>query len=60
MKETEIQRLRRKIIKGLSLSSSLMMDEKIKAHTSIAIMHENHVKVFDADVYKRMKNDVSF
>ena len=45
MKETEIQRLRRKIIQGLADSTGKMLEEKVRTRTSISIMRNDRVEV---------------
>ncbi len=49
MSDTEIQRLRTKIIKGLSISSHRLMDEKVRCQNPIAIIKDNQVKVISPD-----------
>lgn len=53
MSETEIQRLRVKIIKGLSISSHKLIDQKVRNHAPIAIMKDNQIEVIDAECFKQ-------
>lgn len=55
MKETEIQRLRRKIIRGLSDASNKMLHEKAKNRTPIAVMHNNRVELLSPARIKKLK-----
>lgn len=48
MSENDIQSLRIKIIKGISASSNQMVHQKIKNHSSIAIIQNNCVKVLSS------------
>ena len=55
MKETEIQRLRRKIIRGLADASGKMLDEKVRTRTSIAIMRNDRVEVLSPARIKKLR-----
>ena len=55
MKETEIQRLRRKIIKGLADSTGKMLEEKVKSRTPIAIMRNDRVEVLGPARIKKLR-----
>ena len=55
MKETEIQRLRRKIIQGLADSTGKMLEEKVRTRTSIAIMRNDRVEVLSPARIKKLR-----
>lgn len=60
MSENDIQSLRIKIIKGISSSSNQMVHQKIKDHSSIAVMQNDSIKVLShrslANTIKRTSN----
>lgn len=49
MSETEIQRLRIRIINGLSISSQKLMNEKKREQSPIAVIKNNQVAIVPAD-----------
>ncbi|HPT51885.1 MAG TPA: hypothetical protein PK740_01225 [Bacteroidales bacterium] len=49
MSETEIQRLRIRIINGLSISSQKLMNEKKREQNPIAVIKNNRVAIVPAD-----------
>ena len=55
MKETEIQRLRRKIIQGMSDASNKMLDEKLRTHTPIAVLRNDRVEVLSPARIKKLR-----
>lgn len=55
MKETEIQKIRRKIIKGRAVSSGKMLDEKVRTRTPIAVMRNDRVEVLSPARIKKLR-----
>lgn len=49
MSETEIQKLRIRIINGLSISSQKLMNEKKREQSLIAVIKNNQVAIVPAD-----------
>lgn len=50
MYESELQKMRRDILRAISASSRQMLDDKVKNHGQIAISYGKHVKVIDAEM----------